>query len=62
LEPQEPFLVTRLKRPNVAITKGFRRLRWIADHEAGVGVRQIKSKEVDFALYAADDADGLAKV
>jgi hypothetical protein len=47
----------------VAVTKGFRRLRWIADHEAGVGVRQIKSgKEVDFALYAADDADGLTKV
>src|ERR1035437_3592128 len=42
--------------------KAFRRLRWIADHEAGVGVRQIKSKEVDFALYAADDANGLTKV
>jgi hypothetical protein len=34
----------------------------VADHEAGVRVRRVKSEEVDLALHAADDADGFAKV
>src|ERR1019366_2302100 len=50
------------ERPNVAIAEGFRRLCRIADYEAGVRVRQVKSEEVDLALYAPDDADGLTKV
>src|SRR5471030_264268 len=50
------------ERPNMAIAEGFRRLCRIADHEAGVRVRQVKSEEVDLALYAPDDADGLTKV
>jgi hypothetical protein len=50
------------ERPNVAVAEGFRRLCRIADHKAGVRVRQIKSEEVDLALYAADDADGFAKI
>ena len=45
----------------MAVAEGFRRLGGIADHEAGVRVRQIKSEEVDLALHAADDADGFAK-
>src|SRR5450759_5950386 len=40
---------------------GFVRIG-IADHEAGIRVRQVKSEEVDLALYAPDDADGLTKV
>src|SRR5271170_6626969 len=50
------------KRPNVAVAEGFRRLCRIADHEAGVRVRQIKSEKVDLALYAADDADRFTKI
>src|SRR5664280_441522 len=50
------------ERPNVAIAEGFRRLGRIADHEAGVRVRQVKSEEVDLALYATDDADGFTKI
>jgi hypothetical protein len=46
----------------VAVAEGFRRLCRIADYEAGVRVRQIKSEEVDLALYAADHADGFAKI
>ena len=48
--------------PNVAVAEGFRRLGGVADHQAGVRVRQVKSEEVDLALNAADDADGFAKV
>ncbi len=48
--------------PNVAVAEGFRRLCRIADHEAGVRVRQVKSEEVDVALYATDDVDGFTKV
>src|ERR1019366_2697094 len=33
-----------------------------ADHEAGVRLRQVKSEEVDLALYAPDDADGFTKI
>jgi hypothetical protein len=40
----------------------LRRLCRIADHEAGIRVRQVKSEKVDLALYAPDDADGLTKV
>src|SRR5664279_3478138 len=50
------------ERPNVAIAEGFRRLCRIADHEAGIRVRQVKSEEVDLALNATDDADGFTKV
>src|SRR6202165_5931129 len=50
------------KRPNVAVAEGFRRLCRIADHEAGIRVRQVKSEEVNLALYATDDADGFTKV
>src|SRR5665647_2876295 len=50
------------KRPNVAIAEGFRRLCRIADHEAGVRMRQVKSEEVDLALDATDDANGFAKI
>src|SRR5665647_55961 len=50
------------ERPNVAVTEGFRRLSRIADHKAGIRVRQVKSEEVDLALYAPDDADGFTKV
>ncbi len=50
------------KAPNVAVAEGFRRLCRIADHEAGVRVRQVKSEEVDVALYATDDVDGFTKV
>ena len=46
----------------MAAAEGFRRLGGVADHEAGVRVRQVKSEEVDLALHAADDADGFAKV
>ena len=46
----------------MAVAEGFRRLGGVADHEAGVRVRQVKSEEVDLALHAADDADGFAKV
>src|SRR5271163_1625798 len=52
----------RCKRPNVAVAECFCRLCRIADHEAGVRVRQVKSEEVDLALYATDDADGFAKI
>ena len=50
------------ERPNMAVAEGFRRLGGVADHEAGVRVRQVKSEEVDLALHAADDADSFAKV
>src|SRR5450756_864414 len=50
------------ERPNVAVTEGFRRLSRIADHKAGIRVRQVKSEEVDLALYTPDDADGFTKV
>src|SRR5271167_164251 len=50
------------ERPNVAVAEGFCRLCRIADHEAGVRVRQIKSEEVDLALYTTDDADRFTKV
>ena len=30
----------------------IRRLSRIADHKAGIRVRQVKSEEVDLALYA----------
>ena len=46
----------------MAVAEGFRRLGGVADHEAGVRVRQVKSEEVDLALHAADDADSFAKV
>ena len=46
----------------MAVAEGFRRLGGVADHEAGVRVRQVKSEEVDLTLHAADDADGFAKV
>src|SRR5258708_33742644 len=46
----------------VAAAGGFGRLGGIADQEAGVRVRPVKSEEVDLALQAADDADGFAKV
>ena len=48
--------------PNVAIAEGFCRLSRIADHEAGVRMRQVKSEKVDLALDATDDADGFTKV
>src|SRR4030081_204162 len=48
--------------PNVAVAEGFRCLCRIADHEAGVRMRQVKSQEVDLALNATDDADGFTKV
>src|SRR6516165_5957100 len=35
------------ERPNVAVAEGFCRFSGVADHEAGVRVRQVKSKEVD---------------
>src|SRR5450759_3311524 len=50
------------ERPNVAVTEGFRRLSRIADHKAGIRVRQVKSEEVDLALDATNDADGFTKV
>src|SRR5450755_3539066 len=50
------------ERPNVAIAEGFRRLCRIADHEAGIRVWQVKSEEVDLALYAPDDADGFTEI
>src|SRR5215207_4255404 len=50
------------ERPNVAVAEGFRCLGRIADHEAGVRMRQVKSEEVDLALDATDDADGFTKV
>jgi len=34
----------------------------IADHEAGIRVRQVKSEQADLALYTTDDADGFIKV
>src|SRR5450756_630479 len=40
---------------------GFVRIG-VADHKAGIRVRQVKSEEVDLALYAPDDADGFTKV
>src|ERR1039458_4286304 len=46
----------------MAIAEGFRRLCRIADHEAGIRVRQVKSEEVDLALDATDDDDGFTKV
>src|ERR1035437_4523522 len=42
------------------MVEGFRRLSRIADHKAGIRVRQVKSEEVDLALYAPEDADGFA--
>jgi hypothetical protein len=50
------------KRSNVPVAEGFRRLCRIADNEAGIRVRQVKSEEVDLALYAPNDADGFTKV
>ena len=50
------------ERLNVAVAEGFRRLRRIGHHEAGVRVRQVEREEVDLALHAADDADRLAEV
>ena len=50
------------ERPNVAVAEGFRRLRRIGHHEAGVAVRQVHRKEVDLALDATDDADRFAEV
>src|SRR5204862_6631457 len=50
------------ERTNVAVAEGLRRLCRIADHEAGVRVRQVKSEEVDLALHAADDADRFTKI
>src|SRR5262245_1321834 len=50
------------ERPNVAVAEGFRRLRRIGHHQAGVAVRQVHRKEVDLALYATDDADRFAEV
>src|SRR4030088_2982531 len=50
------------ERPDVAVAEGFRCLCRIADHEAGVRMRQVKSEEVDLALDATDDADGFTKV
>ena len=50
------------ERPNMAVAEGFRRLCRIADHEAGVRVRQVKSEKVDLALDATDDSDGFTKV
>ena len=54
--------VKEAERSNVAVAEGFRRLGGVADHEAGVRVRQVKSEEVDLALHTADDANGFAKV
>src|SRR5439155_4808071 len=48
--------------PDVAVAEGFRRLRRIGHHEAGVAMRQIHRKEVDLALHPADDADRFAEV
>src|SRR3981081_1016262 len=42
--------------------KGFRRLCRIPNHKTGVRLRQVKSEEVDLALYATDDADRFTKV
>src|SRR5271167_1269845 len=56
------YAAEECKRPNVAVAECFCRLCRIADHEAGVRVRQVKSEEVDLALYATDDADGFTKV
>ena len=50
------------KCSNVTVAEGFRRLGRIADHEAGIRVRQVKSEEVDLALDAPDDADGFTKI
>src|SRR5271163_4217837 len=52
----------KCERPNVAVAEGFRRLCRIADHEAGIRMRQVKSEEVDLALGATDDADGFTEV
>ena len=46
----------------MAVAERFGRLRRIGDNETGVRVRQVKSKKVDLALHAADDAEGLAKI
>src|SRR5450759_4840396 len=56
------YAAEECERSNMAITEGFRRLCRIADHEASVRVRQVKSEEVDLALDATDDADGFTKV
>jgi hypothetical protein len=46
----------------VAVAKRFRRLGWVAQHEYRVGVRQNHRQKMDFALHAADHADGLSDV
>src|SRR5713101_9287882 len=48
--------------PNVTVAEGFRRFCRIANHQAGVRLRQVKGEEVDLARDASDDADGFAKV
>src|SRR5450830_475457 len=40
---------------------GFVRIG-VADHKAGIRVRQVKSEEMDLALDATDDADGFTEV
>ena len=47
---------------HVAVAEGFRRLRRIRHHEAGVRVRQVEREEVDLALDAADHGQRLAEV
>src|SRR6202166_4151134 len=56
------YAAEECERSSVAVAEGFRRLCRIADHEAGIRVRQVKSEEVNLALYATDDADGFTKV
>src|SRR5664279_4114584 len=50
------------ERLHVSVAEGFRRLRRICNHEDRVGMRQVHRKEMDFALDAADYANGFAKI
>ena len=46
----------------MAITEGFRRLRWIALYKHRVRMGQAHLEEVDLTFHAANHAKGLAKI